>query len=56
MCGRYARRADKQRIAEAMSAGVPAFEISPGYNVRSSDFSSRWCGSIEILVREKSSS
>ena len=38
MCGRYARRADKQRIAEAMSAGVPAFEIGPSYNVAPQTF------------------
>ena len=38
MCGRYARRSDKQRIAEAMSAGVPAFEIGPSYNVAPQTF------------------
>jgi putative SOS response-associated peptidase YedK len=34
MCGRYYRRSDKQRIAEAFRVGVPAsFEILPDYNV-----------------------
>lgn len=34
MCGRYYRRSDKQRIAEAFRAGVPpSFEILPSYNV-----------------------
>jgi putative SOS response-associated peptidase YedK len=34
MCGRYYRRSDKQRIAEAFRIGVPSsFEIPPEYNV-----------------------
>ncbi|HEX4038402.1 MAG TPA: SOS response-associated peptidase [Acidobacteriaceae bacterium] len=34
MCGRYFRRSDKQRIAEAFKVGVPSsFEILPDYNV-----------------------
>jgi putative SOS response-associated peptidase YedK len=34
MCGRYHRRSDKQRIAEAFKVGVPpSFEILPDYNV-----------------------
>jgi putative SOS response-associated peptidase YedK len=34
MCGRYYRRSDKQRIAEAFRVGVPpSFEILPDYNV-----------------------
>jgi len=34
MCGRYYRRSDKQRIAEAFKVGVPpSFEILPDYNV-----------------------
>jgi putative SOS response-associated peptidase YedK len=34
MCGRYYRRSDKQRIAEAFRIGVPpSFEIPPDYNV-----------------------
>jgi putative SOS response-associated peptidase YedK len=39
MCGRYGRRADKQRIAEAMQAGyVNVFEdIPPSYNVAPTD-------------------
>lgn len=33
MCGRYYRRSDKQRIAEAFRVGVPpSFEILPDYN------------------------
>jgi putative SOS response-associated peptidase YedK len=38
MCGRYTRRGDKQRIAEAMGAGVPVFEIGPSYNVAPQTF------------------
>src|SRR5271170_2269120 len=38
MCGRYARRSDKQRIAEAMAAGVPPFEIAPSFNVAPQTF------------------
>ena len=34
MCGRYYRRSDKQRIADAFNVGVPSsFEILPDYNV-----------------------
>ncbi|MGC2584464.1 MAG: SOS response-associated peptidase, partial [Acidobacteriaceae bacterium] len=34
MCGRYYRRSDKQRIAEAFRIGIPpSFEILPDYNV-----------------------
>ena len=34
MCGRYYRRSDKQRIAEAFRIGVPpSFDILPDYNV-----------------------
>ena len=34
MCGRYYRRSDKQRIAEAFKIGVPpSFEILPDFNV-----------------------
>ena len=34
MCGRYYRRSDKQRIAEAFRVGIPpSFEILPDYNV-----------------------
>lgn len=33
MCGRYYRRSDKQRIAEAFRIGIPpSFEILPDYN------------------------
>jgi putative SOS response-associated peptidase YedK len=39
MCGRYFRRSDKQRIAEAFRAGVPTtFEILPSYNVAPQSF------------------
>lgn len=36
MCGRYARRADKQKIAEAFAAGILdelVLELAPSYNV-----------------------
>lgn len=39
MCGRYYRRSDKQRIAEAFKVGVPpSFEILPDYNVAPTTF------------------
>lgn len=39
MCGRYYRRSDKQRIAEAFRVGVPpSFEILPDYNVAPTTF------------------
>lgn len=39
MCGRYYRRSDKQRIAEAFRIGVPpTFEILPSYNVAPQTF------------------
>ena len=39
MCGRYYRRSDKQRIAEAFRTGVPpSFEILPSYNVAPQTF------------------
>jgi putative SOS response-associated peptidase YedK len=39
MCGRYFRRSDKQRLAEAFRAGVPAtFDILPSYNVAPQSF------------------
>lgn len=39
MCGRYYRRSDKQRIAEAFRAGLPTtFEILPSYNVAPQSF------------------
>lgn len=39
MCGRYYRRSDKQRIAEAFRVGVPpTFEILPSYNVAPQTF------------------
>jgi putative SOS response-associated peptidase YedK len=39
MCGRYYRRSDKQRIAEAFKVGIPpSFEILPDYNVAPTTF------------------
>ncbi len=39
MCGRYYRRSDKQRIAEAFRVGVPPrFDILPDYNVAPQTF------------------
>ena len=40
MCGRYGRRADKQRIAAAMQAGYAIFfeEIPPSFNVAPQTF------------------
>lgn len=39
MCGRYYRRSDKQRIAEAFRIGVPpSFDILPSYNIAPQSF------------------
>jgi putative SOS response-associated peptidase YedK len=40
MCGRYYRRSDKQRIAEAFHVGKlpPGFELSSDYNIAPSTF------------------
>ena len=39
MCGRYYRRSDKQRIAEAFRIGVPpSFDILPSYNIAPQTF------------------
>src|SRR4051794_4913229 len=39
MCGRYFRRSEKQKIAEAFRTGVPTtFEILPSYNVAPQTF------------------
>lgn len=39
MCGRYYRRSDKQRIAEAFRVGVPpSFDILPSYNIAPQTF------------------
>lgn len=39
MCGRYYRRSDKQRLAEAFRTGLPTtFEILPSYNVAPQSF------------------
>jgi putative SOS response-associated peptidase YedK len=42
MCGRYYRRSDKQRIAEAFKVGKlpPGFELPPDYNIAPSTFQS----------------
>jgi len=39
MCGRYYRRSDKQKIAEAFRTGLPTtFEILPSFNVAPQSF------------------
>src|SRR5580700_1122645 len=39
MCGRYYRRSDKQRVAEAFRVGLPtSFDILPSYNVAPQSF------------------
>lgn len=39
MCGRYYRRSDKQRIADAFRVGLPtSFDILPSYNVAPQSF------------------
>lgn len=39
MCGRYFRKSDKQRIADAFGAGVPSsFDILPSYNIAPQTF------------------
>jgi len=39
MCGRYYRRSDKQRIAEAFRIGAPpTFDILPSYNIAPQTF------------------
>lgn len=39
MCGRYYRRSDKQRIADAFRIGVPpSFDILPSYNIAPQTF------------------
>jgi putative SOS response-associated peptidase YedK len=39
MCGRYYRRSDKQRIAEAFRVGIPpTFDILPSYNIAPQTF------------------
>lgn len=56
MCGRYYRRSDKQRIADAFKVGVPpSFEILPDYNVAPTTFQpvvveNRDTGDCEIRV------
>jgi len=39
LCGRYYRRSDKQRIAEAFRVGIPpTFDILPSYNIAPQTF------------------
>jgi putative SOS response-associated peptidase YedK len=55
MCGRYYRRSDKQRIAEAFRVGVPpTFEILPSYNIAPQTFQpvirpNRETGELELV-------
>ena len=53
MCGRYYRRSDKQKIAEAFRTGVPTtFEILPSYNVAPQTFQPVVCFNRKTLERE----
>jgi putative SOS response-associated peptidase YedK len=53
MCGRYYRRSDKQKIAEAFRTGVPAsFEILASYNVAPQTFQPVVCLNRKTLERE----
>ena len=53
MCGRYYRRSDKQRIAEAFRTGLPAsFEILASYNVAPQTFQPVVCFNRKTLERE----
>jgi putative SOS response-associated peptidase YedK len=53
MCGRYYRRSDKQKIAEAFRTGVPTtFEILPSYNVAPQTFQPVVCINRKTLERE----
>jgi putative SOS response-associated peptidase YedK len=53
MCGRYYRRSDKQRIAEAFRTGLPTtFEILPSYNVAPQTFQPVVCFNRKTLERE----
>ncbi len=53
MCGRYYRRSDKQKIAEAFRTGLPTtFEILPSYNVAPQTFQPVVCLNRKTLERE----
>jgi putative SOS response-associated peptidase YedK len=53
MCGRYYRRSDKQKIAEAFRTGLPTtFEILPSYNVAPQTFQPVVCFNRKTLDRE----
>ena len=53
MCGRYYRRSDKQKIAEAFRTGLPtSFEILPSYNVAPQTFQPVVCFNRKTLERE----
>jgi putative SOS response-associated peptidase YedK len=53
MCGRYYRRSDKQKIAEAFRTGVPTtFEILPSYNAAPQSLQPIVCINPKTLERE----
>ena len=53
MCGRYYRRSDKQKIAEAFRTGIPtSFEILASYNVAPQTFQPVVCLNRKTLERE----
>jgi putative SOS response-associated peptidase YedK len=53
MCGRYYRRSDKQKIAEAFRTGLPtSFEILASYNVAPQTFQPVVCLNRKTLERE----
>lgn len=53
MCGRYYRRSEKQRIAEAFRTGIPtSFEILPSYNAAPQSFQPVVCLNHRTLERE----
>jgi putative SOS response-associated peptidase YedK len=54
MCGRYYRRSDKQRIAEAFKVGKlpPGFELPPDYNIAPSTFQPVIRSNVETGERE----
>ena len=53
MCGRYYRRSDKQKIAEAFRTGLPTtFEILPSYNVAPQTFQPVVCFNRKTQERE----
>jgi putative SOS response-associated peptidase YedK len=53
VCGRYYRRSEKQRIAEAFRTGIPpTFEILPSYNAAPQTFQPIVCLNSRTLERE----